>query len=98
MFRSLRVAFPIVGNGPSTMSAPIAVTSTCSPEELKELKDVTLSISPDAIFSTAVGPAAKKTLARWHVTAPEEVSLQQHPTHVTSALKLTQYLSFSYRW
>lgn len=56
------------------MSAPVAVTSTCTPAEIEQLKDVTLSIQPDAIFSTAVGPAAKKTLARWHVTAPEEVS------------------------
>lgn len=56
------------------MSAPIAVTSTCTPKEIEALKDVELSIHPEDCFSTAVGPPAKKTLARWHVTTPEEVS------------------------
>jgi trehalose 6-phosphate synthase/phosphatase len=55
------------------MSPPIAVTSVLKPEEAAKLKDVEISLNPDAVFSTAVGPPAKKTLARWHVEQPEEI-------------------------
>ncbi|KAF8633173.1 hypothetical protein AX17_004674 [Amanita inopinata Kibby_2008] len=34
---------------------------------------VPLSISPDGIFTTAVGQGSKRTLASWHVTTPQEV-------------------------
>jgi len=43
------------------------------PEEAADLPDVTLLVTPSDIFATTVGPPAKKTLAGWHVTCPEEV-------------------------
>ncbi|WVW83110.1 trehalose-phosphatase [Kwoniella bestiolae CBS 10118] len=76
MFRSLRTVFPPGGvhtSDPIIMKPPVAVTSTLDPEEVAELKDVELHIRPDEIFATTVGPPAKKTLAGWHVTCPEEV-------------------------
>nr|XP_019013514.1 trehalose-phosphatase [Kwoniella pini CBS 10737]OCF52295.1 trehalose-phosphatase [Kwoniella pini CBS 10737] len=76
MFRSLRTVFPpggVQGSEPIIMKPPVAVTSTLDPEEVAELKDVELHIRPDEIFATTVGPPAKKTLAGWHVTCPEEV-------------------------
>ncbi|CED83290.1 trehalose 6-phosphate phosphatase [Phaffia rhodozyma] len=69
MFRSLRT----IASSSSTMAPPIAVTSACTAEEAAKFPDVETHIQPEGIFSTAVGPSAKKTLARWHVTSPEEV-------------------------
>ena len=34
---------------------------------------VNLAIRPEAVFTTAVGHSSKRTLAGWHVTAPQEV-------------------------
>jgi trehalose 6-phosphate synthase/phosphatase len=74
MFRALRHV-PAV----DTMPAPIAITSTCTPEEIEALPEVKVDVTPEGIFSTAVGPSSKKTLARWHVTSPEEVvDMMQH--------------------
>ena len=76
MFRSLRTVFPPAGTAadqPVILKPPVAVTSSMDPEEADELPDVVLSIRPDLVFSTTVGPPAKKTLAGWHVTCPEEV-------------------------
>jgi len=38
-----------------------------------EQKPVVLALSPDNIFTTAVGHTDKRTLASWHVTSPAEV-------------------------
>ena len=76
MFRSLRTVFPPGGptdNEPVILSPPVAITSAMDPEEADELPNVELAIRPEAVFATTVGPAAKKTLAGWHVTCPEEV-------------------------
>lgn len=74
MFRALRTVFPAGGHdGPNVLHPPVAVTSSLEPEEADELPAVTLVIQPDGVFATTVGPAAKKTLAGWHVTCPEEV-------------------------
>lgn len=75
MFRSLRTLFPPGGptDEPTVLHPPVAITSVLEPEEADELPDVHLSIRPDHIFATTVGPPAKKTLASWHVTCPEEV-------------------------
>jgi trehalose 6-phosphate synthase/phosphatase len=76
MFRSLRTIFPPGGpqkDQPVILRPPVAVTSAMEPEDAAELPDVSLQITPDGIFSTTVGPPAKKTLAGWHVTCPEEV-------------------------
>lgn len=76
MFRSLRTIFPpggLVDDSPVILKPPVAVTSSLEPDEIAELPDVELMVKPDGIFATTVGPAAKKTLAGWHVTCPEEV-------------------------
>lgn len=76
MFRSLRTVFPPGGvhdDKRVIMKPPVALTSTMDPEDAAELPDVELLITPDVIFATTVGPPAKKTLAGWHVTCPEEV-------------------------
>lgn len=76
MFRSLRTVFPSggpIGKEPVTLAPPVAVTSALDPDEAAEMPTVELQIRPDGIFATTVGPPAKKTLANWHVTCPEEV-------------------------
>lgn len=65
MFRAL--LFPPGEN--ILMEAPIAITLLLG----KESPAVPLSINSDAIFTTAVGHSSKRTLARWHVTTPQEV-------------------------
>ena len=76
MFRSLRSIFPPGGpqdNEPVILKPPVAITSSMDEEDADELPDVQLKVRPEKIFSTTVGPPAKKTLAGWHVTCPEEV-------------------------
>ncbi|KAG8806140.1 threalose-6-phosphate phosphatase [Serendipita sp. 401] len=34
---------------------------------------VSLALTREGLFSTAVGPSSKKTLASWHVTSADEV-------------------------
>ncbi|WVQ78101.1 trehalose-phosphatase [Cryptococcus sp. DSM 104549] len=76
MFRALRTVFPpggAVEGSPVIMKPPVAVTSAMDAEDAAELPDVELHIRPEQIFATTVGPPAKKTLAGWHVTCPDEV-------------------------
>lgn len=75
MFRSLRAIYPPGGvtDEAVVLKPPVAVTSSLDPEDAEALPDVTLKVRPQGIFSTTVGPPAKKTLAGWHVTCPEEV-------------------------
>lgn len=68
MFRSLRL-FPD-NRTQTTMEPPLSVTL---PEPDKTFAPVDLKITPDAIFTTAVGLSSKRTLASWHVTTPSEV-------------------------
>ena len=68
MFRALRHVPAL-----ETMPAPIAITSTCTPEEIEALPQVQVDVTAEGVFSTAVGPSSKLTLAHWHVTTPEEV-------------------------
>jgi trehalose 6-phosphate synthase/phosphatase len=51
------------------MQAPIAITLLLS----ALAQAVPLFIQSEAIFTTAVGHSNKRTLARWHVTAPQEI-------------------------
>ncbi|KAI0063941.1 trehalose 6-phosphate phosphatase [Artomyces pyxidatus] len=69
MFRSL--SFP-ESSGPLTMEAPLSV-SLLTTEKEQEHPVVTLNLSSSDIFTTAVGHATKRTLAKWHVTSPLEV-------------------------
>lgn len=54
------------------MAAPIAITSTCTPEEIETLPEVKIAVTPEGIFSTAVG-VGKVTLANYHVPEPSDV-------------------------
>ncbi|KAG6815599.1 hypothetical protein H0H87_000265 [Tephrocybe sp. NHM501043] len=66
MFRSLLLFPP--GTTEVTMPAPLSVTGVEG-----AAPPVKLAIRPEAVFTTAVGHSSKRTLASWHVTAPQEV-------------------------
>ncbi|KAF6764435.1 trehalose-6-phosphate phosphatase [Ephemerocybe angulata] len=67
MFRALLLFFP--GQTQVKMDAPLAVTLI----DGEGKPPVDLAIKPEAVFTTAVGHSSKRTLASWHVTAPQEV-------------------------
>jgi trehalose 6-phosphate synthase/phosphatase len=69
MFRAL-LLFPPSSTGKATLEPPLSVTLI---DNTKEYGDVELDVSPDGVFTTAVGHSSKRTLASWHVTTPEEV-------------------------
>ncbi|KAL1663935.1 glycosyltransferase family 20 protein [Schizophyllum commune] len=76
MFRAL-LLFPNTpgrnsGSSHIRFEAPLSVTLT-SDAKGQDFPPVELHITRDAIFTTAVGHSSKRTLASWHVTAPEEV-------------------------
>lgn len=76
MFRALATVKPDVGSGSDEiiMQPPISASLTVSPSATPpKLEPVKLTISPDAVFSTAIGLPTKKTLAVWHETSPREV-------------------------
>lgn len=64
---------------PYTMEAPLSV-SLVAEERIRERERTELRLTPEDIFTTAVGHPSKRTLAKWHVTSPQEV--------VTELLKL----------
>lgn len=68
MFRSLRL-FPD-SRTKTILEPPLSVTL---PEPERSFSPVNLDITPDSIFTTAVGHSSKRTLASWHVTTPAEV-------------------------
>ncbi|KAJ8081818.1 hypothetical protein PM082_007664 [Marasmius tenuissimus] len=74
MFRALNI-FPGGASSNSTskvkLEAPLSVKLIDN--GLGDPAPVELEIRPDAIFTTAVGHSSKRTLASWHVTAPQEV-------------------------
>ena len=71
MFRALHV-FPSDATGKVHLEPPLSVTLVDNNHGISR-PGVELAIAPDAIFTTAVGPSSKRTLASWHVTTPEEV-------------------------
>ncbi|WOO79740.1 Trehalose-phosphatase [Vanrija pseudolonga] len=76
MFRALRTVFPPGGpreDEPVLMKPPVGITSVLDPDDAEALPEKEIHIRPDGVFATTVGSAAKKTLAGWHVTGPEEV-------------------------
>ncbi|KAI0754189.1 trehalose 6-phosphate phosphatase [Daedaleopsis nitida] len=82
MFRSL-LLFPQT-TGPETpervsLEPPLSVTLLAG-AEADNYQPVELAIERDAVFTTAVGHSSKRTLAVWHVTAPEEVV--EHMLHL----------------
>jgi trehalose 6-phosphate synthase/phosphatase len=68
MFRALHLFK--TGATRATMDPPLSVTLT---DEDVQQQPVDLAISPDNIFTTAVGHIGKRTLANWHVTSPAEI-------------------------
>ncbi|KAF8343102.1 trehalose-6-phosphate phosphatase [Cantharellus anzutake] len=83
MFRALQIVIPQFSpNGASTpnrMEPPISASLSASPAHSAntspkpELQPVDLLADPTCVFSTSVGPSTKKTLAKWHVTTPQEI-------------------------
>jgi len=69
MFRALHFSEMTL---PLTMEPPLSV-SLISTEKSREHPRVELRLSPEDIFTTAVGHPSKRTLAKWHVTSPLEV-------------------------
>lgn len=68
MFRSL-LLFPS-GQTEATMEVPLAAKMV---DGVTSDTPIKLDISPDAVFTTAVGHSSKRTLASWHVTTSQEV-------------------------
>jgi trehalose 6-phosphate synthase/phosphatase len=64
---------------PYMMEAPLSV-SLIAEDRIREPQRTELQFTPEDIFTTAVGHPSKRTLAKWHVTSPQEV--------VTELLKL----------
>lgn len=69
MFRALSLFK--TGETKAIMEPPLSVTLI--DKDAHEQGPVELAISPDAIFTTAVGKRGKRTLASWHVTTSTEV-------------------------
>ncbi|CAK5262104.1 unnamed protein product [Mycena citricolor] len=69
MFRAL-ILFS-TGSVKASMEAPLSVTLV--EPQFANASPVELAISPDCVFTTAVGASSKRTLASWHVTTPQEI-------------------------
>lgn len=73
MFRSLQfteTALPYMMDPPLSVSL---VDPTTEDGKTREHPRVELQLSPEGLFTTAVGQPTKRTLAKWHVTSPLEV-------------------------
>ena len=69
MFRSLL----FLGHADTIMMQPPVSAASLDPDNSSDLQSVTLKLTPTGIFSTTVGSSNKMTLARWHVTSPNEI-------------------------
>jgi trehalose 6-phosphate synthase/phosphatase len=69
MFRALQFTEAPL---PYTMDTPLSV-SLVPEERTREHLRVELRLTPENIFTTAIGHPSKRTLAKWHVTSPLEV-------------------------
>ncbi|KAA1474504.1 glycosyltransferase family 20 protein [Dentipellis sp. KUC8613] len=77
MFRSLCFQSP-GADGALHMDPPLSMTLAKDKDKDKDApapapEPKTLALRADDIFTTAVGHATKRTLAKWHVTSPAEV-------------------------
>jgi trehalose 6-phosphate synthase/phosphatase len=71
MFRSLHFSETVL---PFVMDPPLSVSLVdIDTEKPREHPRVELQLTPEDIFTTAVGHPSKRTLAKWHVTSPLEV-------------------------
>ena len=83
MFRALLTVIPPRSpdglSTPSRMDPPISASLSASPAHSAhtspkpELQPVDLAVEASGVFSTSVGASTKKTLAKWHVTSPQEI-------------------------
>ena len=64
---------PSASGQSSARGTPGTQTPVDGAGEEKAFPRVKLAIKPDSIFTTAVGHSTKRTLAKWHVTAVQEV-------------------------
>jgi len=55
------------------MDAPLSVTLLGNKDADAAYPAAELKLRPEDVFTTAVGHATKRTLAKWHVTSPAEV-------------------------
>jgi trehalose 6-phosphate synthase/phosphatase len=60
---------------PYTMDAPLSV-SLIAEDRIRDHQRTELQLTPEDIFTTAVGHPSKRTLAKWHVTSPQEVVIE----------------------
>jgi hypothetical protein len=68
MFRSLHFWETVL---PFVMDPPLSVSLVdIDTEKPREHPRVELQLTPEDIFTTAVGHPSKRTLAKWHVTSP----------------------------
>ena len=71
MFRAL--AFPEESStAPIVMEPPLSVSLLADEKDAKH-GPVELKLRVEDVYTTAVGHATKRTLAKWHVTSPGEV-------------------------
>lgn len=54
------------------LEPPLAVTLVAG-EDAGKFEPVDLALTREGVFTTAVGHSSKRTLAAWHVPAPEDV-------------------------
>lgn len=73
MFRALLLFQGGPKQAKVTMEAPLSVTLVEGNGITNKYPPVELAIRPEGVFTTAVGHRGKRTLASWHVTAPQEV-------------------------
>ena len=79
MFRALHLFKS--GATRAIMDPPLSVTLV---DEGDDEQPVDLALSPDNIFTTAVGHTNKRTLASWHVNSPAEIV--EHMLHLVNNL------------
>ena len=70
MFRSLQFTEAPL---PYTMDTPLSVSLVADESTSEHPSRVELRLTPEDIFTTAIGHPSKRTLAKWHVTSPLEV-------------------------
>jgi trehalose 6-phosphate synthase/phosphatase len=72
MFRALRLFPP--GSHRAVLHPPVSITASHS----QDTAPLELPIQQGGVFATTVGASSKRTLASWHLTAPEEVVSMMH--------------------
>jgi trehalose 6-phosphate synthase/phosphatase len=58
---------------PQLDTPPWSPLPSSSEDKAESFPRVKLALRPDDVFTTAVGVATKRTLAKWHATSPGEI-------------------------